>query len=119
MRNTDGKVYGRGVADDKGPLVVMLHLLKKFKEEKIKLKHRIRLIVGCNEETGSLCLKKYVDTGEIPVVSLVPDSDFPVINSEKGILHTDAVLTPDEVFKDNVVDFVCTAAPTSYRVFIG
>ena len=42
------------------------------------------------------------------MVSLVPDSDFPVINSEKGILHTDAVLTPDEVFKDNVVDFVCT-----------
>ena len=108
MRNTDGKVYGRGVADDKGPLVVMLHLLKKFKEDKIRLKHRVRLIVGCNEETGSLCLKKYVDTGEIPVVSLVPDSDFPVINSEKGILHTDAVLTPDDVFKDNVAEFSCT-----------
>ncbi len=102
MVTLDGKVYGRGVADDKGPLVASLHLLKKLHDDKVKLNHRIRLIVGCNEETGSLCLKKYAEVGEIPAVSLVPDSDFPVINSEKGILHSDAILTPDEVFLSSV-----------------
>ena len=92
----------RGVADDKGPLVTMLYVLKKLRDEKVKLRHRVRLIVGCNEETGSLCLKKYAEEGEIPVVSLVPDSDFPVINSEKGILHTDVAITPDEQFTSSV-----------------
>ena len=104
MRSENGKVYGRGAADDKGPLVAALHVLKKLKDDKTKLKHRVRLIVGCNEETGSLCLKKYAAEGEIPVVSLTPDSDFPVINSEKGILHTDAELIPDEIFLNNVIE---------------
>lgn len=103
MVSEDGKVYGRGVADDKGPLVTCLHLLKKFREDNVKFNHRIRLIVGCNEETGSLCLKKYAEVGEIPAVSLVPDSDFPVINSEKGILHTDAVISPDALFLNSVL----------------
>ncbi len=103
VRRDGDVIYGRGVADDKGPLVTMLYILKKLHDEKANLRHRIRLIVGCNEETGSLCLKKYAAEGEIPVVSLVPDSDFPVINSEKGILHTDVIVSPDKVFSDSVV----------------
>lgn len=103
LRRDGDVIYGRGVADDKGPLVAMLYVLKKLRDEKANLRHRVRLIVGCNEETGSLCLKKYAAEGEVPVVSLVPDSDFPVINSENGILHTDVVITPDEVFADSVV----------------
>lgn len=102
VRRDGDVIYGRGVADDKGPLVTMLYVLKKLRDEKVKLRHRVRLIVGCNEETGSLCLKKYAEEGEIPVVSLVPDSDFPVINSEKGILHTDVAITPDEQFTSSV-----------------
>ena len=107
MRNENGRVYGRGVADDKGPLVVALHVLKRLRDDGAKLRHRIRLIVGCNEETGSLCLKKYAKECGLPVVTLVPDADFPVINSEKGILHTDALLAPDAAFIDNVLSLRC------------
>ncbi len=103
LRVDGDTVYGRGVADDKGALVAILHLLREFKAEKIKFDHRIRLIVGCNEETGSLCMKNYVRTAELPIVSLIPDSDFPVINSEKGILHANATLTPDEKFLKTVL----------------
>ena len=102
VRRNGDVIYGRGVADDKGPLVAMLYGLKKLRDEKAVLRHRVRLIVGCNEETGSLCLKKYAEEGEIPVVSLVPDSDFPIINSEKGILHTDVIVAPDEAFTSAV-----------------
>lgn len=82
----DGILYGRGVADDKGPIAVALKLLKKLKDENVELGMRLRLIVGCNEENGSACLAHYVKVDEIPTFTLVPDADFPVVNSEKGIL---------------------------------
>lgn len=82
----DGILYGRGVADDKGPIAVALKLLKKLKDENFDLGMRLRLIVGCNEENGSACLAHYVKVDEIPTFTLVPDADFPVVNSEKGIL---------------------------------
>jgi len=95
LTEKDGVLYGRGIVDNKGPAVVMLHVLKRLKDENIKLKHRVRLIVGCNEETGSECIKHYVRHGETPRFSMVPDADFPVINSEKGILHL-KISFPDE-----------------------
>lgn len=82
-----GYMYGRGVVDNKGPAIIMLHVLKTLKEKNVKLNRRVRLIVGCNEEDGSACIKHYRKTQEIPTFSIVPDADFPVINSEKGIFH--------------------------------
>ncbi len=83
-----GKVYGRGVGDDKGSVVVCLHALKDIADSGIKTKRRIRLIVGADEERGSSCIRHYLETGnEIPAMSFVPDSEFPIINSEKGISH--------------------------------
>lgn len=88
MEVNNGKVYGRGVGDDKGSVVVCLHALKAMREQGLKLKRRVRLIVGADEERGSSCIRKYISAGgEIPVMSFVPDSEFPVINSEKGISH--------------------------------
>jgi succinyl-diaminopimelate desuccinylase len=43
--------------------------------------------VGCDEESGSECLQKYNAVDESPIFAIVPDADFPVVNSEKGILH--------------------------------
>lgn len=98
----DGFLYGRGVVDDKGSAVMCLHALKEIKESAVKLNKRIRIIVGCNEENGSACIKHYVEHGEIPSMSFVPDSDFPLINSEKGILHLMYSLPLDEFFSKNI-----------------
>ncbi len=88
MVEENGKVYGRGVGDDKGSVVVCLHALKELKQSGVKLKRRVRLIVGADEERGSSCIRYYLSHGEeIPAMSFVPDSEFPVINSEKGIAH--------------------------------
>lgn len=86
----DGVFYGRGVADDKGPAIVCLHVLAEL--NKFRLKHKIRLIVGGDEETSSRGLKKYCTEQKLPVCTLVPDADFPLINSEKGIVHLDFTL---------------------------
>ncbi len=88
MVEENGKVYGRGVGDDKGSVVVCLHALKAIKDSGVKLKRRVRIIVGADEERGSSCIRTYLARGgEVPVMSFVPDSEFPVINSEKGIAH--------------------------------
>lgn len=88
MVEENGKVYGRGVGDDKGAVVVCLHALKAINESGKKLKRRVRLIVGADEERGSSCIRHYLEKGgEVPAMSFVPDSEFPVINSEKGIAH--------------------------------
>ena len=50
MIEENGKVYGRGVGDDKGAVVVCLHALRALKGE--KLNRRVRLIVGADEERG-------------------------------------------------------------------
>lgn len=86
MVEKDGIVYGRGVSDDKGGVVASMIALKIIKDMGIPVNKRIRLIMGCNEETGSQCLKYYVDHDEQPDYGFTPDGDFPCINGEKGMM---------------------------------
>lgn len=83
----DGKIFGRGAIDDKGPTIGALYALKAIKELKLPLDRRIRVFFGLNEETGSKCVKHYVDNGgELPVCGFTPDAEYPIINGEKGIV---------------------------------
>ena len=83
----DGRIYGRGATDDKGPTVGALYALKIIKDLNIPLKRRVRVIFGLNEETGSQCVKHYVEKKEeLPVAGFTPDAEYPIINGEKGIV---------------------------------
>lgn len=83
----EGKIYGRGTTDDKGPTIGALYALKAVKDSNIPLKRRVRVFFGLNEETGSKCVKHYVDNGgEMPVAGFTPDAEYPIINGEKGIV---------------------------------
>lgn len=83
----DGYLYGRGTSDDKGAVAASLIALKIIKDLNIKLNKKVRLIVGCNEETGSLCMKHYMEKEGPFDLGFTPDADFPCINGEKGIIH--------------------------------
>ncbi len=83
----DGKIWGRGAIDDKGPAVCCLYALKALKDEGFVPSKRIKLIVGCNEESGWACIDHYKEVATMPEVGFSPDADFPVIYAEKGILH--------------------------------
>lgn len=82
----DGKLYGRGTSDDKGPSVAALYALRCVKELGIPLKYNVRLIWGCDEECGSSDLEHYYGELGMPEAeyTFTPDADFPVINIEKG-----------------------------------
>ena len=80
----DGRVWGRGAADDKGPMVQALLALAALKEAGPARTHTVRLLVGSDEESGSSDLKSYLQTHEAPAFSLVLDSEFPVVVGEKA-----------------------------------
>lgn len=83
----DGRIYGRGILDDKGPAVAVLYAMKQLREDGFVPKKRIRLIMGCNEETGWKCMQYYMAHEEMPAVGFSPDGDFPAIHCEKGVLN--------------------------------
>lgn len=80
----DGKLYGRGTADDKGPSVAALYALRCVKELDLPVKHNVRLIWGCDEECGSSDIAYYYQKESEAKYTFSPDADYPVINIEKG-----------------------------------
>ncbi|MER3466628.1 MAG: hypothetical protein C4340_05820 [Armatimonadota bacterium] len=65
-----------------------------LKQTRADLPARVRLVFGCNEESGFKCVKRYFQTEEAPTFGIAPDSDWPCIHAEKGIanLHIEAPL---------------------------
>ena len=78
------KIYGRGVTDDKGPAIAALYAMKLLRDAGIPMKRRVRLIMGCAEETGSECMKHYAQVEEPLAMGFTPDASFPGIHGEKG-----------------------------------
>lgn len=95
----DGKLYGRGAEDDKGPFVASLYALKALLDQGLTPKARIRLIFGCNEESGWKCIERYLASEEVPVRAFSPDGCFPVINCEKGVAHYELSFEKPECVK--------------------
>ena len=84
MRIQDGWLLGRGVSDDKGPMIVTLYALKFLKEQGYELRYPIRALVGDNEETRMEDVEYYLKNYPAPVFCFTPDAEFPVCNGEKG-----------------------------------
>jgi len=83
---SDGKVYGRGAIDDKGPVVAAYFAMRALKEGGFMPEKKVRLILGLDEETNWTGMKKYLQKVKAPAIGFSPDGDFPVIHGEKGIL---------------------------------
>lgn len=82
----DGKMFGRGTIDDKGPAVAALYGMKRVMESGVPLKRRVRIIFGTNEETGWGGIHYYVEKEGGVTCGFTPDGAFPLIHGEKGIL---------------------------------
>lgn len=84
-----GKLYGRGVLDNKGPMAVCLHALKILKDMHVPFQKKIRLIIGANEETDWRCVDYYFNKKKItpPKISFTPDAEFPLKHAEKGVFQ--------------------------------
>ena len=81
------RLYCRGAVDDKSAAISVLFALFEMKKRGIVPKRQIKLILGCDEESGWGCIEHYKKCACLPEDGFSPDADFPVIYAEKGILH--------------------------------
>ena len=84
----DGKMYGRGTSDDKGPAVAALYAMKAVRDLGFELDKDVRLILGSDEECGSSDIAYYFGKNTHAPMTISPDADFPLVFLEKGSLHT-------------------------------
>lgn len=85
----DGKIFGRGALDDKGPAIAAYYAMKAVKESGVPLKDTVRMILGLDEETDWIGMNHYMSKVAPPDYGFTPDGDFPVIHGEMGILVFD------------------------------
>ncbi len=100
----DGKIFGRGSIDDKGPCVAVIYALKALKELGIPLEKGVRLILGTNEENGSGDLAYFEKVATMPKWLFTPDGNYPLINIEKGMIRGRISATFE---KDIIREFHC------------
>lgn len=81
----DGKIFGRGTSDDKGPTIAAYFAMKFLKDLNVNFHKRVRLIMGTDEETKWRGIEAYFKTEEMPTFGFSPDATFPLIHGEKGI----------------------------------
>ena len=98
---SDGRVYGRGTVDNKGPAITCLYALKVLKELGLESKSRMRIYFGCCEENGMKDLPKYLDRFGSPDLGFVPDSQFPLAYCERGVFflraYADAIASDQNI----------------------
>lgn len=87
LTERDGKLYGRGVSDNKAPLVSCMYAIKALKEAGCEFTSDIRLVFGLDEEVGESSIQHYIDVCGHPDYGFTPDADFPLINGERGVLQ--------------------------------
>jgi len=85
----DGKIFGRGTADDKGPVIAAFYAMKALKDVGIVPEKKVRLILGLDEETNWKGMEYYFSKCREPDFGFTPDSEFPAIHGEKGIIVFD------------------------------
>lgn len=81
----NGYVYGRGAVDDKGPTMASFYAARAILETAGDIGARIRVVFGCDEESGFECIHHYAKVEEHPTYGIAPDAGWPLYYAEKGI----------------------------------
>ena len=98
LTEQNGRLYGRGIADDKGAALVNLYCLRAIKEGSVTGKNTLRAIYGTSEETGMEDMDGYFKAQPLPDLAFTPDSEYGICFAEKGIIHIE-VSTPSNEAK--------------------
>lgn len=85
----DDEIYGRGIIDDKGPMISCLYAMRYIYEKRLLPENKqIKMIIGTDEEENWESIHYYLSCNPLlPRVSIVPDANFPVIYCEKGLIN--------------------------------
>lgn len=104
LTSVEGKLYGRGVVDNKGPALACLHAMKALKDSAVTTKRKVQMIIGTDEETLWRGIERFVKHEKMPRLGFTPDGNFPLIHAEKGILDIDLTYPSRHIaFKNNII----------------
>ena len=104
LRN--GRLYGRGTSDDKGPAMACYYALKLVRDAGIvPANMRVDFILGTDEESNWECMDYYLSHQPRPDLAFSPDADFPLINGEKGMLNLPLHFSHQETAEYNLLSF--------------
>ncbi len=95
----EGKLFGRGTLDNKGPILSNLYALYVLKENGVTFDRPVRIVFGTNEETGFGCVKHYLTKEIPPTFGWTPDCKWPVVYGERGRLKV-RVSLPESMVAD-------------------
>lgn len=99
LSESDGILYGRGILDNKGPIMSCLYSLKLLKDSGFQPSKTIRIIFGTDEESGMSDVSHYLQSEEPPIFGFTPDCKYPVVYGERGIVNINIITTfePEEL----------------------
>lgn len=100
----EGRIYGRGSADDKGPSLAAYYGMLLLKEAGFKPKKKIDFVLGTNEETNWVGIDYYLKHEPTPDIVFSPDAEYPIINGEQGIFTLEFSFKNDDTKGDYVLD---------------
>lgn len=102
--NETGRIFSRGILDNKGPIMSCLYGLYAIKELNLKLSKPVRILFGTNEETGFEDLHYYLKHEKPPIMGFTPDCKYPVVYGERGRavmeIQADLQEQPTEITKE-------------------
>ena len=111
-------LIGRGVHDNKMACALGLGLMRMFREQRIPLRHGIRLVMGGSEETGMQDMVYFAKTQKMPVASIVPDGSFPANYAQKGMLGATLTCPVGGMLRDISGGAVENMVPPTARALI-
>lgn len=83
----DGKLYGRGSEDDKGPIAAVLVVMRTLSKLGVVPAGRIVAIIGTGEENDWTGMRRYVEASKPhPQFVISVDANFPVVIAESGFV---------------------------------
>ncbi|MDT2674597.1 Sapep family Mn(2+)-dependent dipeptidase [Enterococcus dongliensis] len=100
------RFYGRGILDNKGPILSCLFGLKLLKELNLPTKKTIRIIFGTDEENGSSDIPLYLSEEKAPRFGFTPDCKYPVVYGERGIVNYEILTTIPEIESNSLSEFI-------------
>jgi succinyl-diaminopimelate desuccinylase len=102
----DGRIWSRGAQDDKGPTFAGVHGAIALLQSGATLRHRVRLIFGCDEESSWQCMEHYFGAAgqPMPKLAFTPDAGFPLYHAEKGS-YTATVTRPLGAASEEITAF--------------
>ncbi len=118
----DGRVYGRGVADNKVAAISALYGLRVLAESGYVPRTKIRIVFGCNEETGMDDMAYYNTVQPLPVFGIVPDTGFFVARESGRMVGKlagecgGALVAIDGGSAPNIVPDICHATVKAAQV---